>query len=304
VKKPSLPLLAFLGCGLIWGSTFLVIRVGNESMPALWACTLRFALAALLLNAILLITKQPWPKGDALKAAVWYGFLEFGVSMPLLYWGEKVVPSGLAAVLYAICPVVAMFIARLLGMEKLNLRRLAAAILAFLGVGVIFWRELLYGGSPIALLSILLAACAAPTAGLMLERHPQNAIGANAVAVLVGLPICLIASLALGETPRIPTTFQEIFPIVYLTLAGSLGAFVLFAWLIQHWRATTVAFLGVLVPVIAVVLGSIVRKESLAPGSLVGAVVVIVGVIIALRAENKADTSNRPAPPIPVQAEG
>jgi drug/metabolite transporter (DMT)-like permease len=298
-----LPLLAFLGCGVIWGSTFLVIRVGNESMPALWACTLRFALAALLLNGILLITRQPWPKGEALKAAVWYGLLEFGVSMPLLYWGEKEVPSGLAAVLYAICPVVAMFIARLLGMEKLNLRRLAAAILAFLGVGVIFWRELLHGGSSIALLAILLAACAAPTAGLMLERQPQNAIGANAVGVLVALPICLLASLATGETPRIPTTFHEIFPIVYLTLAGSLGAFVLFAWLIQHWRATTVAFLGVLVPVIAVILGAVVRKESLAPGSLVGALVVIIGVIAALRAENKASEKATTTPAVPAQAE-
>lgn len=301
VKKPSLPLLAFIACAVIWGSTFLVIRVGNESLPALWACTLRFALAALVLNGILLATRQRWPRGEALKAAIGYGILEFGISMPLLYWGEKVVPSGLAAVLYAICPVAAMLIARLMGMEKLNARRLGAAIFAFLGVGVIFWRELLQGGSSIALFAILLAAATASTAGLVLEKQPQSAIGANAVASMVGLPFCLIASLAIGEVPKIPTTFAEIFPVVYLAIASSVGAFVLFAWLVHQWRATNVAFLGVLVPVIAVIVGSIARQESLAPGSLVGAAAVVLGVVVALRADNQATKSA--AQGIPAQAE-
>ena len=142
MKAPSLPLLAFISCGLIWGSTFLAIRVGNDSLPALWACTLRFTLAAIILNLILLATGQRWPKGEALKAALLYGFFEFGVSMTLLYWGETVVPSGLAAVLYAECPIVAMFAARAMKMESLNLRRVGAAVLAFAGVAVIFWREL------------------------------------------------------------------------------------------------------------------------------------------------------------------
>jgi drug/metabolite transporter (DMT)-like permease len=282
--------MAFIGCGLIWGSTFLVIRVGNDAVPALWACSLRFALAAVILNAILFASGQRWPRGPALKAAALYGLFEFGISMPLLYWGEKVAPSGLAAVVYAICPVVAMLTARALHMETIDPRRLIAAIVAFVGVAVIFWRELVSGGSPLGLLCIFLAACSAPIAGLLLQRAPkQNAIGANAVGVVVGLPICVLASIVLGEQQAIPSTMREIFPIVYLAVAGSVGAFVLFAWLIQHWRATTVAFLGVIVPVIAVIAGALVRQEALAAGSLVGAVVVIVGVALALVSEKHLD---------------
>src|SRR5579862_300127 len=116
MKKTALPYAAFAGCAVIWGSTFLVIRVGNDSMPPVWACGLRLALAAAILNLILFGSGQRWPKGAALKSAAWYGFWEFGVSMPLIYWGEQVVPSGLAAVLFAICPVVAMFEAKALGM--------------------------------------------------------------------------------------------------------------------------------------------------------------------------------------------
>lgn len=295
MKRPSLPLLAFCGCGLIWGSTFLAIRVGNDSLPALWACTLRFALAALILNAILIVTRQRWPKGDALKASVWYGVLEFGVSMPLLYWGEKTIGSGLAAVLYAICPVSAMITARLLGMEKLNPVRLGAALLAFGGVAVIFWREVVGGGSPLGLVAIFLAAIAAPLAGLMLQRGPrQGPIGVNAVGTLVGIPFALAASLALGERPVLPTATAQWFPVAYLAVMGSVGAFCLFAWLVNHWRATTISFLGVIVPVIAVALGAVVRQETLAPGSLIGAVVVIVGVVVALRSETPKISGETP----------
>jgi drug/metabolite transporter (DMT)-like permease len=286
VKRPSLPFVAFMSCGLIWGSTFLAIRIGNDSLPALWACTLRFALAAILLNGILFATGGRWPKGEALRGSALYGLFEFGISMTLLYWGEKVVPSGLAAVIYAICPVVAMIAARLMGMEELNPVRLGAAVLALLGVAVIFWREFIQGGSAMGMAAIFVAAVAAPIAGLFLQRGERpNAIASNAVGTVLALPIALAFSFALGERHPIPSTPAEIFPVVYLALMGSLGAFVIFAWLMHHWRATTVSFLGVVVPVIAVILGSIVRKEALAPGSAVGAIVVILGVTIALRSE-------------------
>lgn len=288
MKRPSLPFLAFTGCGLIWGSTFLVIRVGNDALPALWACSLRFFLAAILLTAIMLVTRQPWPKGAAFKAAVGYGVLEFGLSMSFLYWGERVVSSGLAAVLYAICPVVAIISAKIMGMEELNPKRLLGAVVAFLGVGVIFWRELFFGGSPMGLAAIFFAAVAAPIAGLVLQRvPPQNAIGVNAVGLWIGgLPLTLLGSFLLGEKQVLPTTFREIFPVVYLAVMGSMVAFVMFAWLIQKWRATTVAFLGVIVPVIAVILGAVIRHETFAAGSLAGAAVVLVGVAIALRSDN------------------
>ncbi|MHB8637735.1 MAG: DMT family transporter [Fimbriimonadaceae bacterium] len=290
MSKSALPYAAFFGCALVWSSTFLVIRIGNDSLPPLWACSLRLALAATILNLILVATRQPWPRGDALRAAAWYGFWEFGVSLTLLYWGERVVPSGLAAVIYALCPVVAIFEAKALKMESLNAKRLGVALLAFGGVAIIFWRELLHGGSTAGLVAILTAAGAAPIAGLMLQRGPtQGAVGANAVGVLVGFPMSLGLSFALREPHVLPRSTAQVFPVIYLAVAGSTGAFVLFAWLVHQWKTTTVAFLGVIVPVIAVVLGALFRHEAFARGSLIGAVVVVVGVIIALRSRGLAN---------------
>src|SRR5438132_14329678 len=89
------PWIAFAACGAIWGSTFLVISLGNDTLPPVWAATVRLVLAALLLGGFVIARRQPWPRGDALRAAIGYGACQFGINFPLLYWGEKRVPSGL-----------------------------------------------------------------------------------------------------------------------------------------------------------------------------------------------------------------
>ena len=93
--------LAFSTCTLIWGSTFLFISMGNDTVPPMWAASLRLILAALLLVGLLLIGGRRLPRGRALRAAVLFGIFQFGFNLPLLYWGETVVPSGLAAVVFA-----------------------------------------------------------------------------------------------------------------------------------------------------------------------------------------------------------
>ena len=133
---------AFIGCCLIWGSTFLAIRIGNQSLPPEWAVTLRLALAAPLLALLVLIRRDRWPRGEALRAAILFGVFNFGVNLGLLYWGERVVPSGIAAVLYATVPLSTAFIAASLGVELLQKRKLVAAVVAIAGVATIFAGEM------------------------------------------------------------------------------------------------------------------------------------------------------------------
>lgn len=255
-------------------------------MSPIWACALRLVCAAVALNLLVLISGKGWPRGAALRASFWYGFWDFGVNLPLLYWGEQTVPTGLAAVVYATCPIAAMVESRLLGMELLNSKKLAAALLALAGVAVIFWQEIARGGSALGLAAIFLAACTGTLSALMLQRGPKvSPVGANAVGVLVGIPICFAVSGLLGEHWLVPTAITTMFPVLYLAIVGSVGAFVTFAWLLNVWTTTTASFIGVVVPVIAVILGSLVRREAFPLGSLVGAVIIGVAVVMALRAE-------------------
>src|SRR5436309_15653443 len=97
--------LVFAGCCLIWGSTFLAIRIGNEAVPPIWAATIRLVLAAPLLTLLVVATRQRFPRGPALRGALLFGIFNFGAHLSLPYWGERVVPTGIAAALYPTAPL-------------------------------------------------------------------------------------------------------------------------------------------------------------------------------------------------------
>ena len=279
-----MPYLVFIGCCLIWGSTFLAIRIGNEAIPPVWAATLRLVLAAPLLAALVVATRQRFPRGPALRGALLFGFFNFGVNLSLLYWGERVVPSGIAAVLYATVPLSTALIAAAMGVERLVPRKIVAALVAIVGVGIIFAGELKLDVPVEGLVAVFLAATAASLSSVFLKRAPQpSAIAANAVGAATGALVCAAVSLAIGEDHALPSTVAGWWPILYLTLAGSLGAYVLYTWLVQHWPVTNANMIGVVVPVIAVILGAVARQEQRSPESYVGAAVVLIAVLVALQ---------------------
>lgn len=276
--------LAFIGCCLIWGSTFLAIRIGNQALPPEWAATLRLSLAAPLLALVVVIRRDRWPRGPALEAAVLFGVFNFGANLALLYWGERVVPSGIAAVLYATVPLSTALIAALLRVERLRARKLIAALVAIGGVATIFAGEMRFDVPLDGLLAVLLAATAASLSSVFLKRAPQPSVfSTNAVGAAAGAVICLAASIVLGEDRTLPSTVAAWWPVIYLTLAGSLGAYVLYTWLVGHWSVTNASYVGVVVPVIAVALGAVVLQETRAPETYLGAAIVIAAVVVALR---------------------
>lgn len=287
---------AFAACGAIWGSTFLVISIGNDGLAPVWAATLRLVLASLLLAGWTFARGQRLPRGSALRAALGYGVAQFGVNLPLLYWGERVVPSGLAAVVYATLPLSSALIARAFGMERLTVGKMAGALVAFGGVAVLFSSSLHGRVAPAGLIVILVGATAASLGSVLLKRGPrQDPFGANAVGCAVGAVIAGPISLALGETHALPTTFATAWPVVYLTIAGSLGAYVIMSWLVHAWPVTRTSYVTVIVPVIALALGALVRHERLGPSTVLGAGLVLVGLLIGMRPD-------RPRPTKPAEA--
>jgi drug/metabolite transporter (DMT)-like permease len=277
---------AFTACTAIWGSTFLVIRIGNESVPPLWAAALRLALATVILGLIARATGQRLPRGAAFRAAFWYGFLVFGVNFPLLYWGEKTVPSGITAILYATIPLSTALFARALDLERLDALKLGGALIALAGTGAIFYGELESPIGAIPLIAIVVGTLSASLGGVLLKRGPtQSAVVSNAVGAAVGAIVCFALSLLFREPHSIPRTTDEWFPVLYLTLAGSVGAFVLYAWLLKHWSATRASYISVIVPIVAVALGALVRDEHLTRSSFIGSALIMAGVISAFQSD-------------------
>lgn len=276
--------LAFCLCGGIWGSTFLVISLGNDVLAPVWAATLRLVLAAPLLAIWARLRRDPLPRGPALFAALAYGVCQFGINFPLLYCGEKVVPSGLSAVLFATIPLTSALMTHALGMERLVPAKLTGALLAFAGVAVLFSSSFRGHVPPSGLLAVFAGATAASLGTVLLKRGPrQSPIAANAVASAIGALMAGTISVARGEPHILPATLQAAWPLLYLTAAGSLGAFVVMSWLVHHWPVSRTSYVTVIVPVIAMVLGSIVHHERLTGFNIAGTVLVLTGLLIGLR---------------------
>lgn len=287
------PFGAFLACALIWSSTFLVIRVGNDSLPPMWAASLRLGLAAAILFVLARATPDGLPRGAARRTAIAYGIAQFGVNFPLLYWGETAVPSGIAAVVFASVPLWSAGFAHLLGLERLRPLKIAGALVALGGVALVCAGSLGGAVPPLPLLAVLAAAVTASFGTALLKRGPRHsALGVNAVGTLAGLPVALLGSFLLREPHPIPHTLATLGPLLYLTVAGSVVAFVLVTWLIQRWPVTRVSFIGVVIPVLALFLGSVFRHERIVAGGLAGAAIVVAGVLLGAASDRRAPASH------------
>jgi drug/metabolite transporter (DMT)-like permease len=278
------PWLGFAACSLIWGSTFLAISFGNDALAPVWAATLRLVLATVLLAAWTWARGKTLPRGPALRAALGYGVTQFGINLPLLYWGETYVPSGLSAVVYGTIPLSSALMTGALRMERLTAAKIGGALVAFAGVALLFSSTLRQRVSPLPLAAILVGATAASLGTVLLKRGPrQDPFGANAVGSAIGAVMSGALSVALGEAHALPTTFAAAWPLLYLTVAGSLGAYVIMSWLVNHWSVTRTAYVTVVVPVIALALGSVARHERLEAASLAGAALVLAGLLVGIR---------------------
>lgn len=290
------PWLAFAGATAIWGSTFLAISMGNDALAPVWAATLRLALASVALTLWALIARHPMPSGAALRAAVYYGVIAFGFNFPLLYWGEMHVPSGLAAVMYATTPLSSALLARALGMERLTRGKLLGAIVALAGVATLFSGSLSGAISPVGMVSVFVAACCGASGATLLKRGGrQSAIVANAIACAIGAPITLALSFLLHESHAVPFTLAALGPLIYLTVAGSMGAFVLFSWLVQRWPVSRSAYVSVVIPMIALSLGAALRHERLTLTTLGGSALVITGLVVGMRGSAAPPPESRSA---------
>ena len=286
---------AFVATCLIWGSTFLAIRFGTESVPPVWGATIRLAIASILCFLVMRATGGSFPRGSALRAAFWFGALNLGVNFVLLYWGEQVVPSGTAAVIYATIPITTGIFSAILGVHRFSRLQLLSAAIGLAGVVLIFSGELRVGAPAAALLAVCTGAtCASFSTVLVKKAPPQSTWALNSFGAAVGACVCFVGTLVLHEARPMPQGITGWGPILYLAVLGNLGAYALYGWLITKWKVTSASVAALIIPVLAVILGAIVKGEAPPAATYAGAALVLTGVAVALfggrRSEPRAAT--------------
>lgn len=289
-----LTLLAFGGAVLIGGLNFVAVRQSNAELPPFWGAAARFGLASLLLFAFAVVSRVPLPRGAALVGALVYGVLGFGAGYAFAYWALVEVPAGLASVLMATVPLLTFFLAIAHGLEAIRWRALAGGLLALGGIALVF-RDQLGLAVPLGSLAAMGAAaiCAAET-GVVMKRFPRtHPIASNAVGMAVGTVLLLFIALASGERVAVPVREATWLAYGYLVLAGSIGLFVLFVFVLTRWTASATSYMFVLTPLVAIPVGAALASESVSPIFLLGGALVLGGVYVgAIALPSRARTSD------------
>jgi drug/metabolite transporter (DMT)-like permease len=273
---------------LIWGSTWMVIKIGYGGLGPFNVAGLRFLVAGLVMAAVALATRARWPQGlKEWTAVATVGLLMFAGDYGLIYWAEQYIESGLTAVLFATLPLLTLFIARAyLPGERITLGRLASSVLALAGTGALFADRLrLDAAATRPMLAVLGATLCAAIASVVSKRdaHDIPSASLNATSMLMGAAILLLTGMALGEGVRVPGDAGTWAAVAYLSLVGSVLAFLIYFSLLKTWSVMSLSFISVFTPIIALVLGFVFLGEPLTIGKVGGAVLILVAVVLANR---------------------
>ena len=271
---------------IVWGATYLAIRVMVETVPPLLGAGVRFLAAGALMLAVLALAGRAWrPTRRQLGGAALVGLLLPGANA-VVSVAEVDVPSNLAALLIAAVPLILIVLRRATGDRPARASYLGV-IVGFAGVAML----LLAGQRPdgatlIGMLLVVLAAAmwaSGSFAGSRIEL-PRDILVSTAWQMLLGGAAITVAGLVAGERVG-HVSGDSMWGFAFLVLIGSMVAYTAYAWLLRNVRVSKVATYAYVNPAVAIVLGWLVLGETITALTLVGAAVIIASVALVVRAE-------------------
>jgi drug/metabolite transporter (DMT)-like permease len=293
----SSPLL-FTLASLIWGSTFFAITLQLGEVPPAVSVVYRFALASAVLFAICLgrgfKLQLPW---RTQKWLMLQGMATFGLSYICTYQAEEVVVSGLVAVLFALMVFWTPVLSRIFHGTPIAPRTWGAGAVATGGVALLFyhsigaaWRDVQAGGSGHFLLGVILALVAtiASSAGSIVvgkvRQQSGNVMLTTAWSMFWGTLLVAVYAVSTGQRFMAPPTISYTLGLLYLSIFGSVIAFLAYFTLINRIGPQKAVYIGVITPVLSVLLS--IKLEHYRPGPVefFGMILCLASVAWALRA--------------------
>ncbi len=284
--------LVWLILCLLWGTTWIFIKVGLGDLPPITFAAARFLLAVLLLSPLVIRGTLPLPRTlREWKLIALTGVLQFSLNYSAVFWSEQHISSGLAAVLQATITVFGLVLAWIfLPSERITKLKVIAVVVGIIGVGVIFLDQLkienvmAFAGSA----AIVAGAFAAAQASILVKAkggalHPASLLWAQMVC---GLPaIIAYALITEGNPMSFNWGWRAIICVLYLTVAGTIAAFWLYYWLLSRIESTKAMMISLVTPLLAVIIGNLALGETLPPQTIAGGLLIMtsIGLIVFRR---------------------
>jgi drug/metabolite transporter (DMT)-like permease len=278
---------AWIAVCLIWGTTYLAIRVALETIPPALVGAFRYLAAGGALALILALRGERLPGPAHWKGLVLLGFLMIGLGNGGVIWAEQWVPSGIAAVVVAAAPFWMTGLEAVLGGERLSLQRVAGLVLGFVGILLLVWPELTEGGElgrqfTIGVIALQIACLGWALGSSYSRRHAreENALGASALQMIFGGVILLVAAVARNEFATLTFTWRSVAAELYLVVFGSLVGYSAYVYALKYLPVSTVSLYAYVNPVIAVVLGTLLLAEPFGWRVVVAGAIVFAGIAV------------------------
>ena len=279
-------LLAFAAIYILWGATFLAIRIAVLEIPPFFSSGVRFLIAGALLYVFMRLRGQPSPSAREWRSIATIALCMFVATYGALFWAEQYVPSGITSVIEATLPITTValevFVFR---QQPFRWRTLAAVVLGFCGVAWLLIRnDQPFPGLPCV---VILAGGTAWSLGAVLTRsmpRPKSLPLAAGAQMMLGGAVLLALSQATGELHSFPhISLRAGLALSYLIVAGSLLGFTAYVWLLARMPATQVASHAYVNPLVAVALGYFVAGEALTMRMILASALVLASVLLILK---------------------
>jgi drug/metabolite transporter (DMT)-like permease len=285
-RSPAAVAVALATIYLVWGSTYLAIRVTDRTMPPLLMSSVRFLIAGAALYAFASRGRARPTWREWLAAAI-VGAALLLIGNGGVAWAETRLESSLAALIVAIIPLWVALMDRTFFGRRLSAPGMAGLVVGFAGVALLVRPG---GGGDVVAMLALVGTTAAWAGGSLYARGaplpPSPLLGAS-MQMLAASLFLGIAGLAAGEASDVHTTSFAAKPVlafVYLVLIGSLIAFSTYAWLLQNVRISVVSTYAFVNPVVAVALGTLFLDESIGWTTIVAGAAIVVAVVLTVTA--------------------
>jgi drug/metabolite transporter (DMT)-like permease len=284
----ALAITAFTIVCVVWGTTYLAIRVAVETIPPLLLTSIRFVIAGIVMLGIARLRGERIPtRRSTLANLAFVGFLMVGVGNLAVVWAEQWVPSGLAALFVATAPfwmaLIEMFRT---GGERLDRRGALGMFIGFVGVALLVTPKGA-GGSydmhfVLGALAIQFGSMAWQLGSVRGKYYLKDVplLASASLQMLFGGIMVGIVGLLIGEPARLSFTPRTFFALAYLTIFGSIIAYSAYVYALAHMRTTQSSLYAYVNPVVAVILGWLILGEQLNWLSIVAMVIILGGVAL------------------------
>jgi drug/metabolite transporter (DMT)-like permease len=296
-RSPAAVALALATVYLVWGSTYLAIRVTDRTMPPLLMSSVRFLIAGTALY-VFASRGRARPTLREWGAAAIVGAALLLVGNGGVAWAETRLESGLAALIVAIIPLWVAVMDRFFFGRRLSRTAVIGLVIGFAGVALLVRP----GGGGDAFAALALVVTTSAWAGGSLYARgatlPESPLLAAAMQMLTASLFLAVAGLALGEGSDVHASSFATKPLIafaYLVVVGSLIAFSAYAWLLKNVRISVVSTYAFVNPVVAVALGTVFLAEPIGWTTVIAGAAIVVAVVLIVTA--------RPPKPVPVPAQ-